>query len=303
MTDRGFRTIRVLLAIVLLLAGVTLSLLAAGASGTIAIFAQNLGLGLIVTGCLSVFAEVVTSPGVIDELRRQIDRLVGVLAKPGLRIVARKRRGEPRYYTWVLENEAQEAFFAGHSILHRVDEDFRSRGLLPVQDALRKKISEGSKIHILFLDPTWDFLGDVGRAGGQEPQKLKRDLARTLEICKQLWVALRDTNFPGMLEIRTCQAMVQYAFHHVACGPRHTDEMLIGFYFADRPGTETPLFETDDEEVRKCFTAHFNTIFEHARRLLSYSAGLLEFDHEYFGKCIDAIARDLGEKAVESLRA
>lgn len=302
MTDRASRTIRLLLAIVLLLVGATVSLLAAGFSGTIAIFAQNLGFGLIVTGCLSVFAEVVTSPSVTDELRRQIDRLVGVLAKPGLRIVARKRRGEPRYYKWVLENEAQEAFFAGHSILHRVDEDFRSRGLLPVQEALPKKISEGSKISILFLDPTWDFLDAVGRAGGQEPRTLKRDLVRTLEICKQLRVTLRDTKFPGRLEIRTAQAVVQYAFHHVTCGPRHTDEMLIGFYFADRPGTETPLFETDDEEVRKCFTVHFSTIFQHAKPLLSYSAGSLEFDHEYFRRCIDAIAQDLGDQAVESLR-
>lgn len=303
MTDRGSRTIRVLFAIVLFWAGVTLSLLAAGASGTIGIFAQSLGLGLIVTGCLSVFAELVTSPSVTDELRRQIDRLTGVLAKPGLRIVATKRRGEPRYYKWVLENEVQEAFFAGHSILHRVDEDFLDRDLGPVRDALRKKISEGSKIRILFVDPTWNFLDNVARAGGQEPGILKRDLARTLEICKQLWVTLRDERSHGRLEIRACRSMVQYAFHHVVCASRRTDEMLIGFYFADRPGTETPLFETDDEEVRKSFIVHFSTVFDDARSLLSYSAGSLEFDHEYFRECIDAIARDLGEKAVESLRA
>jgi len=306
MRDRHFRIIRVLFAVVLLLAGVTISLLAAGVSGAIGVFAQSLGLGLIVTGCLAAFQEVVTSPNVMDELRRQIDRLAGVLEKPGLRIVARKRRGEPRYYKWVLENEVQEAFFAGHSILHRVDEDFVSRGLLPVQDALRQKVSEGSKIRILFLDPTWQFLDDIAKAGGQDPVTLRRDLTTTLTICKGLLAKLRNQKFPGRLEIRACRAVVQYAFHHVACASRHTDEMLVGFYFADQPGTETPVFETDDTEVRARLRVHFNTIFDDAKttkELLSYSDGSIKFAHEYFGECVDALAKALEEKAVEHLRA
>lgn len=231
--------------------------------------------------------------------------MTAVLAKPGLRIVGRKRRGEPRYYKWVLENKVQDAFFAGHSILHRVDEDFRSRRLLPVKEALPQKISEGSKIRILFLDPTWDLLDEVAIAGGQEPQVLRRDLAKTLETCKQLWLALKDQGSHGSLQIRTCRAIVQYAFHHVQRSRRRTDEMLIGFYFAGQPGTETPVYETDDEEVRRCFAVHFATVFDapSAKRLLSYSDGSLDFNHEYFTLCTDALSRHLGEKAVEGLRA
>ncbi len=305
MIDKRSRIIRILFAVVMLLGGVTLSLLAAGTSGTILVFAKGLGLGLIVTGCLSIFQEVVTSPSVTDESRRAIDRLTRALAKPGIRIVSAKRRGEPRYYKWVLENEAQDAFFAGHSILHRVDEDFRSRGILPCEEALRQKISEGSKIRILFLDPTCKLLDDVANAGGQEPRLLRRHLVKTLEICKRLRAILGDKTYPGELEIRTCRAIVQYAFHHVTCKSRGTDEMLIGFYFVGMPGTETPVFETDNEEIRKCFSVHFRSLFDTSstsRRLLSYLGGCLEFDHEYFGQCVKAIAHELGDQAVERLR-
>lgn len=68
MTDKHPRITRILFAVVMLLVGVILSLSAVGATGTLAVFAQSLGLGLIVTGCLSIFQELVTSPSVTDQV-------------------------------------------------------------------------------------------------------------------------------------------------------------------------------------------------------------------------------------------
>ena len=44
--------------------------------------------------------------------------------------------------------------------------DFTSLGLLSVDEALRQKVSEGSKVRILFLDPFWDFIDQIARDEG-----------------------------------------------------------------------------------------------------------------------------------------
>lgn len=188
MTRKGHRALRVLIAIVVLLIGALITLLVGDSETPIEIFSSSLGLALLVTGCVSAFHELVLPTPEAADLKARFDQLSGLLSKPGIRIIDSERRENERYHRWLLESEPQAIFFAGHSVLHRIQLDFSRLGFVSAEEALKRKISEGSKIRIVLLDPTWDLLPKIARWEGQKPKDLMTDLATSLGISSRLKV-------------------------------------------------------------------------------------------------------------------
>lgn len=312
MNDKTRAIMRILSGLVMGLLGITLALITNGVAGAVGILGQSLGLSLIVTGSVTVFQESVLAPLRRDEFSEQINRIsyqtkenfetvFSLMKRPGIYMISPERRGSMRYYKWLLERSPQKIFFAGHSVLHRIQADFDKQGLVPVYDALRQKVTEGSKIQILFLDPTWDYLDNVARDEGQESARLRTDLAESLGHCKKLWNHIETEKYAGEIEVRLCSALKQYAFHRVSCSDRNEDEVLVGFYFAGRLGMKSPLFAVEDEQIQEFFIEHFSNVFEKSRVLLSYSREFRDFDHTYYRKCRDSLALQLEEKILTEL--
>ena len=299
MTKKGHRALRVLIALVVLLVGALITLLVGDSNTPIGLFSNSLGLALLVTGCVSVFHELVLPAPETADLRAGFDQLSGLLEKPGIRIIDSERRENERYHRWLLESEPQAIFFAGHSVLHRVQLDFSRLGFVSAGEALKRKISEGSKIRILFLDPTWELLPEIARWEGQNPVDLMTDLATTLGISRKLSEILQHADLPGSVEIRTCRELAQYAFHYVVCKPKESVEMLLGFYFAGHVGCKSPLFTAENREVHELFEVHFTTVFDRSKRLLSYSRETSYFDHAYYRECQAALAEHIGDSEVQ----
>lgn len=312
MNDKARAIMRVLAGVVMGLLGITLALITNDVTGPVGILGQSLGLSLIVTGSVTIFQEAVLNPLRRDEFSEQINRIsyqtkenfetvFSLMRRPGIYMISPERRGSMRYYKWLLERSPQKIFFAGHSVLHRIQSDFDKQGLVPVYEALRQKVAEGSKVQILFLDPTWDYLDKVARDEGQESTKLRTDLAESLGLCKKLWGHIETEKYAGEIEIRMCSALKQYAFHRVSCSEKSEDEVLVGFYFAGRLGMKSPLFAVEDEQIQEFFIEHFTNVFEKSEILLSYSREFRDFDHSYYRKCRDALAQHIEEKVLIEL--
>ncbi|MGD2114004.1 MAG: hypothetical protein PVG07_03060 [Acidobacteriota bacterium] len=294
--------LRILFGVILLLVGAVLSLVAADSASPMGTFGQSVGLALLVTGCISVFQESVLVRLKRDEVQEAFNRLFDLLAKPGIRMVARERQGDSRYHKWLLEKDPQTMFFAGHSVLHRVERDFKDLRLLSVEEALRQKVAEGSTVRVLFLDPTWDLIDRIAMGQDQDPKDLRADLATTLGVCRRLWDLLENEELPGTIEIKTCRELQQYAFHYVICSSKRKVEMLAGFYFAGRVGMRSPLFSAEDESIQELFVEHFNTIFEHAKTVLEYSRGSRrDFNFSYYRSCQNDLSDHLGSQRVSEL--
>ncbi len=330
MTNKNKSTTRYLIASLTSAVGVIIALLSIFFAGPVSNLIQSLGLALVVTGSVTAYQEALFARMRKEELKANIDKVLEVtkegfdgakeelktstdrvlqatkegfarefeiLKGPGIYMLSSERRRNSRYHRWLLEKSPQKIFFAGHSILHRVEADFKSLGIT-AQEALKQKVAEGSTIRILFLDPTWSFLNQIAKDEGQQPTSLRTDLATTVGICKNLWDSLEEKNLAGNIEIRTCTELIQYAFHHVTCHETNEEDMLVGFYFAGKLGMNTPLFVVKNEQVKDVFEVHFHTVFGRAERLLTYSHdGDRYFNEAYYQKCLEAITRHFDHKA------
>ena len=285
-----------------------------------------MGLAFIVTGAVSVFQECVLHPlqresieqtlteheakseqrltKLRDGFQNQLTSMTDLLRGAGIRMLCPQRQGFSGFHTWLLEQAPQEIFFAGHSVLHRVQIDFRSRQFAPVEKALLRKLKENSRIRIMFLDPTWDYLDKLARAESEAPEGLRTNLAVTLAICQRLWQAIQNLELPGSIEIRTCSEFEQYAFHHIICAQRAEDQMLMGFYFAQSEGMKTPLFVVDNERIREEFRSHFNIVFGKGQQLMHYSQqGTTKgFNHAYYEACQKSLAEHLGHERLTEIQ-
>lgn len=294
--------IKALVAAVMLVVGALAAVVFEGVSTPLGILARSMGLSFVVAGAVSLFHEVFILRIPETEIQEGFDRILELLAKPGIRMITSQRQGYSGYYQWILEKEPQELFFAGHSVLHRVQADFTDRRLIPVEQALKQQLLGSSRIRILFLDPTWDFIDNIANAEKQPPSTLRRHLAITLGICQKLWKSIEHERLIGEIEIRVCSELVQYAFHHVICREKGESEMLVGFYFAGRLGTKSPLFLIENEQIQEFFATHFKVVFDGAKTLLICSRdGTKEFDYVYYRDCQNSLAQYLGSEMVAEL--
>ena len=210
------------------------------------------------------------------------DRPPGVT---GIRQLSEIRRNFGGYYQWVNEQKAQDLFFAGRSVLHRIDADIRARTGATAADVILRRLKEGSKIHILFLDPRIDIIARLADEEGQTLNAMLGDIATSLRICRKL-AELIETQYqdlpPGAeLSVRVYNRVPYFAYH------KQDSDVIVGFYFDSAKGSTSAAYELVDDETKDTFEEHFvrirseaarNTIveFEGARGRPTYRAELVE---------------------------
>lgn len=169
----------------------------------------------------------------------------------GLRFVCEARRDYGGYYDWVNERKPQELFFAGRSVLHRIDADIRKRTKTFAEDVLLRRLTEGSKIKILFLDPRTSILERLAKEEGQRSRDMLADIATSLGICRRLQ-ALLEAEYeklqPGaQLGIRVYDRVPYFAYH------QQDDIVLVGFYFRSTIGSTSAAYEPVDVVTKQVF--------------------------------------------------
>jgi len=189
----------------------------------------------------------------------------------GIRLVHGVRRNYAGYYSWVNEQKAQELFFAGRSVLHRIDADIRSRMAGTAEDILFRRLKEGSKIKVLFLDPRSDILERLAKEEGQTPDAMLGDIATSIGICDRLHKLLQanfSTLQPGAeLSIRVYDRVPYFAYH------KQDTEVIVGFYFLSSKGSTSAAYELIDDTTKQVFGDHFIGIYSEA-----VTSTLVEFD-------------------------
>jgi len=220
---------------------------------------------MMVAGILNAFREIAVVRLELEDLSAEITKQVqdGMLqilpaASQGIRLVSRVRRGYDEYYKWATTTSSRELFFAGRSVLHRIDADFRKRGLPTLEQVLLRKLNEGSTIRIMFLDPRSDLVNRIAAEEGQTEQEMLSDITTSLGICQRLYHLTKGVTFPPLaqLSIRAYDAVPYFSYH------RDDQDVIIGFYFAAALGSQSAAFLVLDEEIRSFFEGHFTSIFD-----------------------------------------
>ena len=188
----------------------------------------------------------------------------------GIRLLDEVRRDFSGYYRWVNERKPQELFFAGRSVLHRIDADIKGR----IKDScaeeiLFRRLKEGSKIRILFLDPRTSILDRLAKEEGQTPRSMLGDIRKSMAICHRLFQRLATEDLPAgaQLSIRIYDQIPYFAYH------KQDAETIVGFYFRSAVGHSSGAYELIDEETKHAFGGHFDGIMAGAT-----DGSLLEFD-------------------------
>ncbi len=269
----------------------------------------QLGFGMIVAGIVSGFRELailrLESEETSDKIATQVHKKLcdcppGAL---GIRMLSPVRRGYQGYYTWVLSREPQTLFFAGRSVLHRIDRDIRDHRLISAEQVLARNIRQGASIRIMFLDPRCDLIDRLAKEEGQSREALLSDIATSLGICRRLHTLLSTgdgrLDSKAEIEIRLYNEIPYFAYHKV------NDDVIVGFYFSTLLGSSSAAFEIVDPQTRDLFSGHFMGMFERAspfwllrinkhRPKSEFNSGLLE-------ECRHALAHMLGEDVVKQL--
>lgn len=203
----------------------------------------------------------------------------------GIQFTSKVRRNFGGYYSWVHDKRPQELVFAGRSVLHRINADLLENDKATAEAILFRKLKEGSKIRILFLDPRTDLLDRLAREEHQTPNEMLGDIATSVGICRRLFALVKDdsTDLPPSSElmIHVYDRVPYFAYH------RQDDEIIVGFYFMSGPGYSSPAYTLVDEETKRAFAGHFDLIandpvrstlleFDGARRRPTFNTSLFE---------------------------
>lgn len=263
---------------------------------------DSLGLALIVSGILNSFREVAVLRLESEESATEIaarvrQEMMNVLpaTSPGIKLVAQVRRGYDGYYRWATTTAPRELFFAGRSVLHRIDADFEKRGLQRAESVLLRKLREGSTIRIMFLDPRSGLLPRLAHEEGQTEEQLLSDIATSLGICHRLYHLVGAESFPAPAEmsIRVYDEVPYFSYH------KDDQDVIVGFYFATALGSQSAAFSVLDEENRRFFEEHFASIFHRssATAIIDVAAhsGRANFNSDLYDEVCHNLAGRLGE--------
>jgi hypothetical protein len=221
----------------------------------------------------------------------------------GLRLLDKTRRNSAVYYSWVITQQPQELFFAGRSILHRIDADVRARTETSAEEVLFRRLKEGSKITILFLDPRITILNRLAEEEGEPKPSLLGNVAVSVGICKRLYDLINADRHllptSAQLTIRIYDQTPYFAYH------KQDDQVVVGFYFLSMQGSSSAAYEVIDETTKLTFRDHFVQIgskavvnsvleFDGARGVGNFNLALYEELHSFFKK-------ELGDRAEDFL--
>lgn len=205
----------------------------------------------------------------------------------GLRLVAQRRRNFSGYYRWVNERTPQDLFFAGRSVLHRIDADIKANTAnsnSSAEGVILRRLKEGSKVRILFLDPRTDIMERLASEEGQRLEAMLGDVSTSLQICRRLNDLLAQEPAPlspgAELTIRVYNRVPYFAYH------RQDNDVIVGFYFSSGIGSSSAAYEAIDEDTKRQFGAHFERLLSDASRstLLEYDGarGRSDFNQKLF---------------------
>jgi hypothetical protein len=245
------------------------------------------------------FSTVATDAGA-EVHRLFCDRPPGMT---GLGLISDKRRNFSGYYEWVIDQKRQELFFAGRSVLHRIDADIRQRTGQSADEILFRKLSEGSQICILLLDPRMNILGRLSDEEGQRVDTMLSDLATSLGICERLYKLLDEKQHmlkpDSDLTVRIYDRIPYFAYH------RQDDQAIVGFYFLSSIGSSSAAYEIADEHTKKVFQGHFDRILSEASDglLVEYSGaqGRATFNKPLFDELHGLLGSKLGKDTTDEL--
>jgi hypothetical protein len=292
------RALRLMFALFLIPSGAVLVLVAGtGKGGTLV---NGLGLSLIVAGIVAAFRELVIvqleASETADHVATRVYERMFKKDESGIRPISTVRRGYDGYYRWAITVQRCELFFAGRSVLHRVQADLNERKLRPAEEVLLGKLKQGSAIRILFLDPRSDLIPRLAREEGQSKQEMLEDLATSLGICRRLHklVAQSPVLPPSAeLHIRVYDEVPHFAFH------RQDDDMIVGFYFLSSLGSASAAFQVIDDDTKRFFGDHFASIFDRASKdgcviEITPNRGTPAFNSALYDKLRDVLVAELG---------
>ena len=222
----------------------------------------------------------------------------------GLRLLADTRRNYPGYYRWVNERTAQVLFFAGNSVLHRIDADIKANTAnltSSAEDIILRRLKEGSTVQILFLDPRTDIIERLAKEEGQRLEAMLGDVATSLDICKRISNLLHAESASlspsAELIIRIYDRVPYFAYH------KQDEDVIIGFYFSSGIGSSSAAYEIVDDETRRLFGAHFEQMLSDAREnsILEFTGarGDHYFNEPLFNELVGACEKRLGRGSIK----
>lgn len=221
----------------------------------------------------------------------------------GIRFVSERRRNYAGYYNWVIDQRPQELFFAGRSVLHRIDADVRTRTGVPAEEVILRKLKEGSKVWVAFLDPRAEVLDRLAREEGQQPEAMLGDIATSLGICRRLFSLIQDNyrtlKAESELIIRIYNRVPYFAYH------RQDEQVIVGFYFLSDKGYTSAAYELIDEQTKQVFGDHFARIMADAasNTLVSFDGtrGRPTSNDALFHGLYDCLSERLGKEKTDEL--
>jgi len=303
--DSANWVIRLLFSLLLIPVGAVLILLEIkGRAGSLL---SNMGLALIVAGVVSSFHEVVLRRLEGHQIADRVaDRVHGKLkmsplAATGIRLVTPVRKSYDGYCTWATNAGHQKLFFAGRSVLHRIDKGFRLRGMDSAEEVISRRVCEGASLRIMFLDPRSNLITRLAKEEGQTDKQLLGDIATSIGICRRVHDILRDRRLPekSYMEVRLFDEVPYFAYHQV------DKTIIIGFYFSSVVGHSTAAYEVLDAETKSLFENHFLSMFRRAcdRTLLKIDphGGDAELDHGLLSELTRSLSRTLDGSQAEHL--
>ena len=224
------------------------------------------------------------------------------LTTAGIRLVSSVRKGYSGYYLWAVDNTSTDLFFAGRSVLQRIETDFHSREIGAIEQVLLRRIREGCVIRIMFLDPRSDLVERLAIEEGQTTDQMLIDLAKSVGVVvrlSNLLCAQYSLSAPAKLQIRIYDEVPYFAYHRVA------DEAIVGFYFSSALGHASAAYELVDPQTQSFFEGHFLSMFERARdgNLLELDRhrGEVNLSHETIQSIKKSLEGKLGAELTEQL--
>ncbi len=221
----------------------------------------------------------------------------------GLRLAEMRRRDFAAYYTWTIETKPQELVFAGRSVLHRIDADIRRRDGRSAEEIIIRRLGEGCKIRIDFLDPRIGILKRLASEEGQPEVDMLGDIAKSIGICRLLGELLQaeSSKLPldAELNIRVYDQVPYFAYH------QQDENILVGFYFMSSKGYASAAYEVADDNTKELFSDHFVRIHSEAANetLVQFDGarGRSQFNIELFEKLRVFLKKKLGNDRANEL--
>ena len=218
---------------------------------------------------ISLVGEQVTSEisQKIDDLEKKIENLK--TQSSSLRLIRDRRSGFDEFFSWITSNDKRlNLFFAGRSVLHRIEDDLTDRNWKPIEDVIINKLKDGANITILFLDPRSDLIYRIEESQGEYVEQVLSDITRSIRICQRLYKRLRNEHSFGRtanLDIRIYDQIPYFSYH------KDNKKVYLGFYLAAGLRNDSAVFKVKGEGTKKFFGDHIAQIFGKAEPLVQLS--------------------------------